>query len=134
MIMRKSYLTSRYVHESDPVWFLEGKSPSVLRRSYITDDLNDVYVSLCSSSKVIFSRLLEKDEHLPMNLPSLRYVNTKREGFSSRTTDRGASYRIPQSFVFAIRDYITTMIHDDIYFGICSARALILFLLSENPS
>lgn len=58
----------------------------------------------------------------------------KREGFSSRTTDRGASYRIPQPFVFAIRDYVTTMIHDDIYFGICSARAVVLSLLPGNPS
>jgi len=57
-----------------------------------------------------------------------------REGSSSsRTTDRGASYRIPSPFVFAIRDYVTTMIHDDIYFGISSARALLPSLSPSPP-
>jgi len=119
------------MHESDPVWFLEEKSPSVLRRSYTTGDLNDVYVSLCSSSKVIVSSLTSrKRTDAPPYRPSFAAVckYEKREGSSSRTTDRGASYRIPQPFVFAIRDYVTTMIHDDIYFGIRSARGPWSFL------
>jgi len=128
---------------SDPVRFLEEESSSVLRRSCTIGDLSSAYVSLRPPFTPSLSRLLSppEKEGTPPYGPFLAAVckYEGREGSSSsRTTDRGASYRIPPPFVFAIRDYVTTMIHDDIYFGISSDPAplspsLSLFLLSGYP-
>lgn len=87
-------------------------------------------VSLVSFISILFVHWLREEDRTPSygSSRSSRYVNTWNEKAPhlGRPTDRGASYRILPPFVFAIRDYVTTMIHDDIYFGICIRVAVAL--------
>lgn len=96
------------------------ESSSVLRGCYAIGDTR-VSRSFPSSRSSLYIGSGKRSQNPVLRIFSFvavcKYV--EREGSSSRTTDRGASYRILPPFVFAIRDYVTTMIHDDIYFGIC---------------
>lgn len=130
-----SRILRRTKTESDP-GSITGREVTVRPSSIVhtAGDLNDIYISLRSSSEVVVSSLTSRGKgRTPPYEPSFAAVCKYRgngEGSSSpRTTDRGASYRIPLPFVFAIRDYVTTMIHDDIYFGISSGSDRGSFLL-----
>jgi len=60
---------------------VEEESPSVLHRSYTTGDLNDVYVSLRSSSGAVIPSLGEKGRTPPYTDYTFlrRYVNTRKK-------------------------------------------------------
>lgn len=135
MITRKSYLTSKCTNPSLCDFWKRSHRPSFVDRTLLAT------LTTCTSHSVHLPKLsyllspLGKGRTPPYRSSFAAVCKyEKREGSSSQTTDRGASYRIPQPFVFAIRDYVTTMIHDDIYFGICSAQAVVLSFLPGNPS